>query len=61
MSNEIDKYMDYLYKKYQISRKQLCDHKNEGRVAANLAMFLRFEQQSKPQFHKPVSMFGNHK
>jgi len=58
MANEIDRYMDYLYKKYQISRKQLCDHKNEGRVAANLAMFLRFEQQEKPQFHKPVSMFG---
>lgn len=58
MSNEIDKYMDYLYKKYQISRKQLCDHKNEGRVAANLSMFLRFEKQGKPEVHKPISMFG---
>lgn len=55
---QIDKYMDYLYKKYQLSRKQLCSHRNEGRVAANLAMFLRFEHQAKPDVFKPVSMFG---
>lgn len=57
-AEQIDKYMDYLYTKFGISRSQIFSHRNEGRVAANLSMFIRFEQQGKPEVHKPVSMFG---
>lgn len=56
-AKQIDKYMEQLNKIYQIHPEQLCSSRNEGRVAANLLMFLRWEKQFKHVVHKPVSMF----
>jgi len=42
---QVDKYIEYLCKKFPVTPQKLFDERNEARVMCNLSMFLQFEKQ----------------
>lgn len=54
---EIDRYIEYLCKKYPITPSKIFSERNEGRTLCNLAMFLRFERQPRDEILQVSTLF----
>ena len=54
---EVDKYIEFLCKKHPIKVEHIFSDRNEGRVLANIEMFIRFEQTSNFCAYQSNSLF----